>query len=266
MNNPDLKRTFLASLRDNEMAEKLLEHVSDIYFFVKDIQGRFAMANRHFWEKMGCASEEKLIGLTDYDLFWRSQAEAYLKDDAAVIQSGKPQLNKLEIIPTADGMVDWYHTTKVLLHHRDGSVAGIAGITRDLRRANSALQPYRTMEPVIRHILGNYSNAIHTSELSKVAGMSLTRFTRRFKREFQVTPSRYIAMVRLNAACRMLVSTAKSISDIALEAGFYDHSFFTKQFAKYKGMAPKDFRRRYRDIPDQVRFFPLGPVEEPLPE
>jgi len=266
MTTPDLKRIFLAGLRENEIIEKLLEQVPDIYFFVKDSQGRFVMANRHFWEKMGCASEEKLVGLTDYDLFWRTQADAYLKDDAAVIQSGKPQLNKLEIIPTADGMVDWYQTTKIPLHNRDGSIGGIAGVTRDLRRANTALQPYRTMEPVIRHILKEYSNPIHTSALAKVAGMSLTRFTRRFKREFQVTPSRYIVMVRLNAACRMLVGSSKSISDVALESGFYDHSFFTKQFAKYKGMAPKDFRRRFRDIPEQVRFFPLGPVEGSSPE
>jgi hypothetical protein len=35
---------------------------------------------------------------------------------------------------------------------------------------------------------------------------------------------------------------------------------------KYKGMTPKEFRSRFRDMPDQKRFFPLGIPEGPMPE
>ena len=264
MNNPALKSEFLATVRENEIGEKLIEYIPDMYFFVKDSQSQFVMANRSFWEKAGCGSEDELIGHTDFD-FWHAQAaEAYRRDDLEVMRTGIPQINKQEIIASADGLVDWYHTTKIPVHAKDGSIVGIAGFIRDLRRANSALQHYRTMEPVIQHILRNYPNPIRTEELAKIAAMSLPRFTRRFKREFQVTPSRYLTMVRLNAACRLLAGTLKPVSDIALEAGFYDHSFFTKQFVKYKGIAPKEFRRRFRDIPEQARFFPLGVIDEPM--
>jgi PAS domain S-box-containing protein len=261
-NNTEMLHSFLSGLRENELVEKLLENMPEnIYFFVKDVRGRFMMANRLFWEKIGLTHGDQIIGKTDYDFFWALQAQAYLADDAEVLRTGQSQYNKLEIMPTADGLVDWYRTTKIPLRGPDGPFAGLLGIIHDLRSANSALQPYRTMEPVIRHILENYAQPVHARDLAAVSGMSLPRFTRRFKREFQVTPGRYLAMVRLNVACRLLASTRKSIADIALESGFYDHSFFTKQFVKYKGMTPKEFRSRFRDLPDQKRFFPLGVIE-----
>jgi PAS domain S-box-containing protein len=265
VSNPELLHNFLAGLRENELVEKLLENLpNDIYFFVKDTQGRFMMANRLFWEKMGLTHGDQIIGKTDYDFFWTLQAEAYLHDDAEVLRTGVSQINKLEIIPTADGLVDWYRTTKIPIRGIDGNFAGLVGVTHDLRGANTSLQPYRTMEPVIRYIMEHFAEPVHARDLAEVAGTSLPRFTRRFKREFQVTPGRYIAMVRLNVACRLLASNRKPIAEIALESGFYDHSFFTKQFVKYKGMTPKEFRTRFRDMPDQKRFFPLGMPEMPV--
>ena len=254
--------TFLTSLRENELVETLLEQFPEnVDVFVKDAQSRFMFSNRSFWQKMGLTSGDQIVGKTDDDFFWSLQAEAYRRDDAEVMRTGVPQINKLEIVPTADGLVDWYHTTKVPLRNNQGRVVGTMGVIHDLRSANQALQPYRTMEPVIRHIMQNYARPVSVEELAAVANMSPPRFSRRFKREFKVTPGRYLAMVRLNVACRLLASTRKPIAEIAQESGFYDHSFFTKRFAKYKGMSPKEFRARFREMPDQKKFFPLSPPE-----
>jgi hypothetical protein len=82
---PEILHNFLSSLRENELVEKLLEYLpNNIYFFVKDAQGRLMLSNRLFWEKMGLARADQLLGKTDYDLFWALQAEAYMHDDAEV--------------------------------------------------------------------------------------------------------------------------------------------------------------------------------------
>lgn len=255
----ELLHEFLGGLRENELVDRLMDHFpSDIHLYVKDTQGRFMMANRTFWQRMGLSNGSEIVGKTDYDIHFDLQAEAYRHDDAEVMRTGQVQVDKLEIMSTADGLVDWYRTTKIPLRGPDGRVAGLMGITYDLRSANSALQPYRAMEPVIQYIMEHYVESIRTEDLAALAGLSLPRFTRRFKREFRVTPGRYLAMVRLNVASRLLASTQKSIASIALESGFYDHSFFTKQFVKYKGMTPKEFRNKFREIPDQKRYFRLG--------
>jgi PAS domain S-box-containing protein len=263
----DFRHNFLARLRKNELVEKLMELLpSNIMLYVKDTESRMIMGNQAFVRQIGLQNERDIIGKNDYDFFWPLQADAYRRDDAEVVRTGTPQIGKCEIMPTADGVVDWYHTSKMPLHDADGNIVGIVGVTQDTRTSSGAQQAFRALEPAIRHIMDNYAKPIHAEELAAISGLSLPRFTRRFKREFQVTPGRYLTMVRLNVACRLLASTQKSIATIALESGFYDHSFFTKQFVKYKGMTPKEFRSRFRDMPDQKRFFPLGIPEGPMPE
>ena len=255
-----LREAFLDKAGKSQLIDLVLEHVpANVYVFVKDAESRLVFVNRNFWKKLGLKDEESVIGLTDFSLFPKAQAESYREDDHAVIDSGLPQIEKLEVMSTSGGLVDWYRTTKVPVRAEDGGVIGLVGITHDLRGANSELQPYRALEPVVRHILSHYAKPIDPAELAALAGMPVQRFTRRFKQEFQVTPARYLAAVRMNAACRLLTGSDKSIAAVSRDSGFHDHSFFTKQFVKQKGMTPKEYRRAFRDRPDTAGLFPLTP-------
>jgi PAS domain S-box-containing protein len=272
VNKQELRRTFMEKAHKGELIDLILDHVpGNIYVFIKDAESRLVLANRNFWKKLGLQDEEAIIGLTDFSLFPNNQAEAYRQDDNRVIATGQPMVEKLEVMSTSGGLVDWYRTTKIPLRGEEGSIIGLIGITHDLRSANSDLQPYRAFEPVIRHIMSHYAQPIEAEELAALAGMPPQRFTRRFKQEFQVTPARYLAAVRLNAACRLLTGSDKSILTVSQESGFHDHSFFTKQFVKQKGMTPKEYRRAFRDVPDTASFFPvatrpLPPTNPPAPD
>jgi PAS domain S-box-containing protein len=260
VNKHALQEAFLDKAGGPQLIDLVLEHVpANIYIFVKDAESRLVFVNRNFWRKLGLKDEDAIIGLTDFSLFPKAQAESYREDDHAVLESGRPQIDKLEVMSTSGGLVDWYRTTKVPVRSAAGGIIGLVGITHDLRNANSDLQPYRALEPVVRHIMGHYAKPIHPAELAALAGMPLQRFTRRFKQEFLVTPARYLAAVRMNAACRLLTGSDRSIASISRESGFHDHSFFTKQFVKQKGMTPKEYRRAFRDMPDTTGLFPLTP-------
>lgn len=268
VNKHALREAFLEKAGGSQLIDLVLEHVpANVYVFVKDAESRLVYANRNFWRKLGLKDEEAIIGATDFSLFPKAQAEAYREDDLSVIGSGRPLLDKLEVMSTSGGIVDWYRTTKVPVRAADGAIIGLIGITHDLRNANSDLQPYRALEPVVRHIMVHYAKPIDPAELAEIAGMPLQRFTRRFKQEFQVTPARYLAAVRMNAACRLLTGSDRSISTVSRETGFHDHSFFTKQFVKLKGMTPKEYRRAFRDRPDTGGLFsPATPKPETDPQ
>jgi AraC-like DNA-binding protein len=244
---------FMSRLRDNEIGQKLFDNFPDVCFFLKDVKSRFVGANQLLLKKIGFTSEKEIIGLTDYDFWYEQAAESYQRDDAKVMRTGVPQINKHEIIASSNGMLEWYQTTKIPLHGKDGSVIGLIGFSRDLRLDNSSLQFYRTMEPVIQYILNNYSSPIRVSDLAKISGMTASSFVRQFKYEFQMTPSHYLTLVRLNAACRMLSGSQKSISTIAMNAGFYDHSYFTKQFVKHKKITPTDYRIKHEGQPQSFK-------------
>jgi AraC-like DNA-binding protein len=243
--NP-LTRRFLKSLGPTELIDAIFASLPDALFFVKDRQGRFIKANGNFLEHFSVKSEDDLIGKDDFAFSEHRTAEAFRRDDEAVYQGFK-QINKAEIIGGKSGGLKWFRTTKLPLHDAEGQCVGLIGITRDLGRANSSLTPYLVLEPVIRHILAHYAEPLRTQDLARIAKLTLVQFTRQFKREFKMPPMHYVVMVRLNAACQLLVSSLKPISEIAFETGFYDHSFFTKQFIRYKGMSPTTYRKAFSE-------------------
>jgi len=75
--------------------------------------------------------------------------------------------------------------------------------------------------------------------------VAVRQFERRFKHLFQTTPKTYVMKLRLNAACRKLSQTNQSVANIAVQTGFYDHSYFTKMFKKSLGVPPRQYRRDY---------------------
>ena len=61
-----------------------------------------------------------------------------------------------------------------------------------------------------------------------------------------VTPSRYLASLRVNRARHLLETTDLSISDIAQTCGFYDHSHFVRVFRRERGVTPGEYRQQHR--------------------
>ena len=59
------------------------------------------------------------------------------------------------------------------------------------------------------------------------------------------SPIQYLNSYRIEIACNMLLSTELSITDICLNCGFNDLSYFIKTFKKEKNISPKKFRSSY---------------------
>ncbi len=55
-------------------------------------------------------------------------------------------------------------------------------------------------------------------------------------------------MIKLKKATplsRALRASSESISAIAIDHGFYDHSHFVKHFKAFTGLTPSDYRKRW---------------------
>ena len=79
--------------------------------------------------------------------------------------------------------------------------------------------------------------------LARKAGMSVNNFHRRFREMLGISPQRYIASMRLNAARNMLLNEKISIEEIAVRCNFADRYCFSKAFKQYFGIAPGAFRK-----------------------
>lgn len=94
----------------------------------------------------------------------------------------------------------------------------------------------------------NLHRTIHASDLSAVARRSTAHFSRSFKIAFGELPHAYIVRRRLEEACRLMLTSSASLSEIALSVGFTDHSHLCKHFRQALGESPSHWRRE-RVIP-----------------
>ena len=82
-------------------------------------------------------------------------------------------------------------------------------------------------------------------DLAGKLGMTYEGFRKRFVREAHVSPGRYLAQLRMQKACELLVRDPMPLRRVALELGFFDEFHFSKQFKKAVGVTPKEFRRLF---------------------
>jgi PAS domain S-box-containing protein len=239
-------REFLARIASPSRFELLFDYLPDVYFFVKDRAGRFMRCNAAFAHMVCVRAEGDVLGLSDTDFCPSALADSYVHDDRVVMETGAPIINKLELVRTANGSVNWYNTTKLPVLDTNGEVIGVAGVTRDIGKMRLNSERLSYWAPVVEAIIEQYAEPLSMASLAARVSLSVSQFERRFKKRFQTTPRKYLASVRINAACQLLSSTDLPIATIALQTGFYDQSHLTKQFAKVKGWTPAQYRRNHR--------------------
>lgn len=80
------------------------------------------------------------------------------------------------------------------------------------------------------------------SEMAALLNLSQYHFCRLFKRSTGKTPHQYLTQCRLDRAKQLLSKPELTITEIAFQVGFSNHSSFTRLFRQYVGITPKAFR------------------------
>ncbi len=88
--------------------------------------------------------------------------------------------------------------------------------------------------------------AIDLQRAAQQSGLSPFHFLRLFRQVLGVTPHQYLLRCRLRRAARLLSEDARSITDVAFDAGFADLSNFVRSFHRAAGVSPGHFRRAAR--------------------
>ena len=86
-------------------------------------------------------------------------------------------------------------------------------------------------------------NDMELDAFAKLAGMSTSLFTRKFRELTGDSPMNYRLGLRLDIARRMLMDTSLSIGDIAFRCGFYDSNYMIKRFRNRNGVTPGRYRK-----------------------
>lgn len=212
----------------------------------------------HVWEQNECHSDDIReitvqfdFSMSDETLFGRNPYASITR----MMQEAKKGLSfPLQAIMKVYGLLDTLSSVK------DGFYAVQQFLTilyelsrcenaRTLASSSYAKVPVeddsRRILKVKNFISKNYMDELRLPELASLAGMSSSAFSRFFKLHTGRNISEYIIDLRLGYAARMLVDTAKSISEIGFDCGFNNLSNFNRIFKKKKGCSPSEFRESY---------------------
>jgi AraC-like DNA-binding protein len=237
------KKEFFAQLTEPFTGEELFDSLTDLVYFVKNAGGQYVVVNQALVERCGFQDKRELLGRTADQVYPAPLGKSYREQDDAVLRTGEPILNHLELQIYPGGATGWCVTSKVPLRGRRNEVVGLVGISRDLRATSDAGEDYSSLAAVLKHIHAHYDQPLKIHDLAAMAKLSTYQFEQRIRKIFAITAGQFIQKVRMDAAVRRLRETDDSIAKIALDCGYAEQSSFTRQFKLTVGLSPARYRR-----------------------
>lgn len=99
------------------------------------------------------------------------------------------------------------------------------------------------MSRALQAIETNWQSPRDLESLAGKCSMSVSNFQRRWNESMGITPARYALGLRLQEACRLLIETSDSISEVAHACGFEDEFYFSRCFRRQFGTPPRSYRK-----------------------
>jgi two-component system response regulator YesN len=98
------------------------------------------------------------------------------------------------------------------------------------------------IRPAIDYIHAHYDEPITLAEIAKASHLSVSRLAHLFKEQMGITLIDYVTGARIEQAKELLLGTDQSCTEICFQAGYTNHSYFTRTFKSLVGMTPRQFR------------------------
>ncbi len=93
-------------------------------------------------------------------------------------------------------------------------------------------------------IMKNYTQKILVTQAAEIANMSESAFSHFFKKCTNKSFTQFVVELRIGFACKLLMETQDTISQICFKCGFNNISNFNRLFKKYKKITPLQYRNQ----------------------
>lgn len=99
------------------------------------------------------------------------------------------------------------------------------------------------LDHAIEYMKENVSKNPSLKEIADTIGLSPSHFGRMFKAKTGYSTNRYLILLKMQLACKLLDYSDMSIKEISYELGFFDQYHFSKYFSRHIGMPPSKYRK-----------------------
>jgi len=131
------------------------------------------------------------------------------------------------------------HVMLAVGHHVASKYGGMRPKEQPILGGLTPCQERRAKELLRENLSGEAPLAAVASE----CGLSLSQFSRAFRKAVGIPPYRWVIQQRITLAKSLLRNDPMPLSEVALACGFSDQSHFTRYFSALVGMSPGVWRR-----------------------
>lgn len=119
-------------------------------------------------------------------------------------------------------------------------------ITRHLTRQSNPGRDFpKTFMNLEQTLRQNLSHQWTVEEMAALVGLGTTLFNEKVKNYSGFSPINYLINIRISEAIKLLKRPEISLTDIALDTGFYSSQHFSTTFKKLTGYTPSEFRKNH---------------------
>lgn len=126
----------------------------------------------------------------------------------------------------------------------------IIELLRGITDITSASIDKQSMKEAILYLHHHYAEPITLTSLSKHLHLTPSYLSTYFKTNVGRSFKDYLIELRLRHACRLLVNTSLSVTDVCFNCGFSSYAHFMRTFRAHYNTSPLQFRRQHQ--PDVV--------------
>jgi AraC-like DNA-binding protein len=131
------------------------------------------------------------------------------------------------------------HLTLAMAAHLAQTYGGMQPSSRPIQGGLAPWQEKRSKDM----LAGDLTGATPLHDIAGACGLSVSHFSRAFRRSTGLSPHAWLLHTRVDAAKAMLRRREEPLSLIALTCGFADQSHFTRVFTRRVGLSPGAWRK-----------------------
>ena len=115
-------------------------------------------------------------------------------------------------------------------------------LTRQSNPGRDFPKTFMNLEQALRQ---NLAHQWTVEEMAALVGLGTTLFNEKVKSYSGFSPINYLINIRIAEAIKLLKRPDTSLTDIALDTGFYSSQHFSTTFKKLTGYTPSEFRKNH---------------------
>ncbi|HKG05332.1 MAG TPA: AraC family transcriptional regulator [Pedobacter sp.] len=114
------------------------------------------------------------------------------------------------------------------------------------KEANPAIYNKDAISNSILFMKQNINEKFGIEELAQQQNISVSHYSRSFKRKTGVSPINYFNQLKIHKSCQYLYFTDRNIKEIGAELGFDDQYYFSRLFRNVMGMSPSKYKNNHK--------------------